>query len=587
MTSQRTGFVPPSPLTAPLPSTGRLDTPPSTSPNNLTTQSGTRQRPGLSTRSSTPQQPPTAGDGAPGAPARPLARPGVVNALAAASRATVNASAIVALGDVARGVGNTVLPPALRVAGQHVLSSLQRASANAAAVRGALQTALTALQSPAPGTSPADAQLQAHEALIRYAGSKASYADALLPVLHKASAVGVAGAGMAFGAGRSTGVALADTALRMHRGDEAALGIKTAPFRPGQNGADAVVNAAAQAALGSALGGVGSFVGQAVVAPLVNRINKQTAPVDVKAVVPDEMVALMNQVHPGAGDALRSKASHEQSSNQNIASDRNVAVGQFFFDAANATRAARQEPNQLGLAGNILTGTAVSACAGAAIGATIAINSALANIKVPDMAALRDLAGSPAAARGADALQALPHHDVPLFYTKRVDPPPFFCAQPGQERAKLIHNPVTDPVPQAEGRGVPAGNAAPAAPAPSAVASTINALTSMASRGVAMFKATVGNTVVAAMTPAFAASMPTESGATAARAAAAAIGIHTAIKPWFGELAAGIPAADKAIVARRQVAVNEAARQREAAAPVNPPPALQMVPLPGGSADIP
>jgi hypothetical protein len=511
--------------------------------------------------------PASVGSGSPALPAaRPPARRAATSALAAAGRAAINSSAAAALGAAARGVGNTVLPPAARAVGWHVLSSLQRASPAAADLRRNLQSSLDALKSLPPGADPTAAQEQAHQALLAYAQSKASYADALLPVLHKAAAVGVAGAGMAFGVGRSSGVALADTALRMHRGDDAAGGFHAAAVPPGRPGTDAVVNAVTQAALGSALGGVGNFLGQTLVLPLVNCINKQTAAVDLAAVVPDAMVARMNEVHPGAGDALRRQASSEQARNVNVTSDRIVAVGQFFFDAANAARATMQGSNSLGLAGNLVAGTAVSTGAGAATGATIAINSALAKVSVPDMAALSQLA----AGSGADALKNLPHHDVPLFYTKRVTGPLEF------------KNPVKDPVATIQAAVVlPSGNAQPAPVAKSSVlASGVNALTSMAMRGAAMLKATAGTTVVGAMAPAFVASMPNEATATAARAAAAAVGIHTAIKPWFDELAVGIPARDRALVQGRQEAVNDDARRRQAQMPAQPAQAsLQMVPL--------
>lgn len=486
--------------------------------------------------------------------------------MSATGRAAANSSAVVALGGAALSVGNTVVPPTARTALQFTLKSLQRASPGAADIRRDVQAALETLKNLPPGASAASAasaQADAHAALVRYGQSKASYADALLPIVHKATFVGVAGAGMAFGAGRSSGVALADTILRERRGDDASLGLRAAPIAPGRTGADATVDAVAQATLGAALGGVGNFVGQTVVAPLVNRINKQLTPVDPKAVVPDAMVAHMEQIHPGSGQALRKSVTDEQGRNQNISSERNVAIGQFFFDAANATRAAVQEPNTLGLAGNALAGTAASASAGAAIGATIAINSSLAKAKVPDMAALA--AASAAGASGAAALAALPQHEVPLFYTRRV---------PVAE-AKIFANPVADPIPRAAAQtSVPLGNA-PAAPAPSpsAVSSAINMATSMAMRGVAMLKATVGTAVINAMAPTFAASMPTEAGATAARAAAAAIGIHTVIKPWFGELAGGIAGRDAAIMAARQTAVDAAAQRRIATAAAAPAPA--------------
>ncbi|WP_425258752.1 hypothetical protein ACPOLB_24910 [Rubrivivax sp. RP6-9] len=501
------------------------------------------------------------------APARatpPADRPaprGVGPALMAVGRAAMNSSAATALSGAAVAVADTVVPPASRRVVAHVATSLQRASEGAAQVRADLQTALHDLQ--LQSGSP-EAQDAAHQALRRYARSTAGYADCMLPVVHKTLAVGAAGAGMAFGVGRSSGVALADLALRSARGDPTSLGLQAPALPAGRPGTDAVVNAAAQAALGAAMGGMGSFVGQTLVAPLVNRINRQSAPVDLRAVVPDEMVALMNQLQPGAGDALRSAAQAEQQQNVNIASERNVAVGKFFFDAANAVRVGMQGSNTLGVAGNVLAGTAVSSSAGACIGATIAINASLAQVRVPDLDQLRAKAGERGA--GPADLDALPTHAVPLFFTKH-----------GTRPETMFSNPVADPPPSREAvRGDAPG--APPPHTPSRLASAINAATSMAQRGVAMFQATTGTTVVAAMTPAFAASMPTQNQADAARAIAAAVGIHTAIQPWFSELAAGIPARDRAIVASRQTAVDDAARrQHDAGAQPVLPSDIEMV----------
>ena len=515
----------------------------------------------------------TGADQPPGqAPARAAAaadRPaprGAGPALMAVGRAAVNSSAATALGSAAVAVANTVVPPASRRVLEHVATSLQRASAGSAQVRTELQTALQDLQSqPGNATRAQQEQVQgdAHQALRTYARSTAGYADCMLPVVHKTLAVGAAGAGMAFGVGRSSGVALADLALRSARGDPTSLGLQAPAIPAGRPGTEAVVNAAAQAALGAAMGGMGSFVGQTLVAPLVNRINRQSAPVDLRAVVPDDMVRLMNQLKPGAGDALRAAAQAEQQQNVNIASERNVTVGKFFFDAANAVRVGMQGSNTLGVAGNVLAGTAVSSCAGACIGATIAINASLAQVRVPDMDQLREAARTPGA--GPAALDALETHAVPLFFTKHSTRPD-----------TMFSNPVADPSPSRE---AVLGNAPGDLPphTPSRLASTVNAATSMAQRGVAMLQATTGTAVVAAMTPAFAASMPTQNQADAARAIAAAVGIHTAIQPWFGELAAGIPARDRAIVASRQTAVDDAARSRRDAVPQVPPSDIEMV----------
>lgn len=398
-------------------------------------------------------------------------------------------------------------------------------------------------------------QMDAHNALKAYAQSTGSSMDRVLPVLHKTAAVGGAGSGMAFGVGRSAGIAVANLALSQHRGGELELGFNAQAMPPGPPGIDALANAAAGWVLGSALGGVGNFVGQTLVAPLVNRINRQLAPVDPKAVVPDRMVKLMNQFDPGAGTALRSAVEAEQKQNISIASERNIAVGQFFFDAANAVKAGIQGKNSLGLAGSLTVGTVVSTLAGSCIGATIAINSSLATAPVPDLAALEalDAAHPNASNESRAALKSLDKHAVPLFFTKH-------SVEPG---VTVFTNPVSDPAPsRAVVMGDDQGDLPE--PPPARLATMVNTATSIAQRGTAMLRATTGTTMVAAVTPAFAASMPTERMADAARAVAAGVGIHLAIRPWFNALAADIPAGDKAIVAGRQVAVDAAAtRQRE------------------------
>jgi hypothetical protein len=204
-----------------------------------------------------------------------------------------------------------------------------------------------------------------------------------------------------------------------------------------------------------------------------------------------------------------------------------------------------------------MAGTAVSVAAGACIGATIALNSSLANVAVPDLVELRAAAQNPDGG-GAGALSALERHPVPLFYAKQMPAP-----------ASLFKNPVAEPAPSREALLGDAQGPLPAQ-APSRLANVANGVASALIRAAAMLKATVGTGIIAAMTPAFARSVAggdpqTE---TLVRATAAAIGIHTAIKPWFNELAGGIAGREAALVAARQSAVDAAARRaREAAAP--------------------
>ncbi len=447
--------------------------------------------------------------------------------------AVVNSSPVQGLVSAAVSVGNTLLPPTARTALANAHLLVVAPSSGAAQMRTELQDALKTmgeLPDDAPAVERKDAQTKAHHALITYSRSTGPVLDRWLPVVHKGGLVG-AGAGSAFGGGRSSGIALADTALRHGRNQERAGGIYAPEAPSGARaapGTDALVNAATQLVMGSAMGGVGNFIGERALAPLVNLIGRQSAPVDPKAVVTDEMVALMNELKPGAGTQLREAVVAEQKRTSSPGSDRNVAVGQFFFDGANAARAAAQGSNTVGTAGAALIGTAVSSLAGASIGTTMAINASLTKMSVPDMASLR-LEHANQSIDGR--LENVVKHDVSLFFTKHT-----------AGGAPVFSSPVSDP-------------------SGSMLATVANTGTSIAQRGAAMFKATTGTALVGAMTPALVASMPNEELKTAVRATAAGIGIHMAIQPWFTSLASGIPSGDKKIVESRKSAV-EAAQAR-------------------------
>jgi hypothetical protein len=627
-----------------------------------------------------------------------------------AGAAVVNSSPVQALTSAAVNLGTNLVPPAARTAVANASLLCASPSPDAAQVRTDLQDALTALGSLA-NVSPEQtrvAQEAAHKALIRYGNTNSDLLDRFLPVVHKAALVGVAGAGMAFGAGRSSGIAAADAALRDARdqglapgfyapqpssggqrppepastngtlpsppplvgngtangtlpsppplvGNGTASGTRpsppplvgngttnstrpsppplagngttnsttngtssgpgrllmaanattpsntSVPAGPGANGTspsatlsppaanttssnttlsapassnastsaaagpgdvastsapsflDSVANAATQTVMGATLGGVGNFVGQTLVAPVVNRIPRQSAAVPVSAVVPDEMVALMDQIQPGSGTELREAAAAEQRMNSAPNSARNVRVGQVFFDGANALRAGLQGSDTLGGLGTIVAGTAVSTLAGSAIGATMAINASLATLSVPNMEILRREAALGDQAR----LENVPRQNVPLFYARHMgDDVPAWGT---------FDNPVADP-------------------SGSRLATAANIATSIGYRAAEMAAATVWTGAVSAVTPPVVAATPGHL-QDHARAAMAAIGIHSAISPWFNSLtpgaapglAANAPhtghaANDAAILAGRQSAIDAAqqAAQNAAAAAADP-----------------
>lgn len=475
-----------------------------------------------------------------------------------AGMAVLNSSPVQGLASAAVSVGNTLLPPPARTAVSNARLLVAAPTPGAAQRRTDLQRALTNMgELPANATSGQrqQAQTDAHAALIAYVDSTGPVLDRWIPVMHKATLVGVAGAGMAFGVGRSSGIAVADAALRHGRNQEHARDIyapqapSAAPTGPAT---DALVNAATQAVVGAAMGGAGNFFGERVLAPFVNLMGRQSAPVDAKAVVTDEMETLMNELQPGAGTQLRQVVVAEQKRSSSPGSERNVAVGQFFFDGANAVRAGMQGSNTLGIAGTALIGTTVSTLAGASIGATMAINASLTKVSVPELDSLQAEVAMAHAGLGG-SLANVAKHDVPVFFTKhRAGGGPSFSS------------PVSDP-------------------SGSTLATVANTATSIARRGAAMLKATTGTAVVGAMAPALVAAMPSDELKTAVRASAAAIGIHTAIKPWFESLASGIPSSDQEIVGSRRSAVDAAvaraqsrAQQAAQAAAGVVPPDLEM-----------
>jgi hypothetical protein len=624
-----------------------------------------------------------------------------------AGAAVANTSPVQALTSAAVNLGTTLAPPAALTAAANVNLLWAKPDPDAAEVRTNLQTALTDLGGLPAGASPEQTRMAqdiAHAALIRYGETTSNRLDRLLPVVHKASLVGVAGAGMAFGAGRSSGIAAADAALRDARDQSPAPGIyapqpssggqrptgpaptngttngtlpspppvggndtlasppplagngttngtlasppplagnsttnstlasppplagngtansttngtssgpgrllmaanattpsnTSVPAGPGANGTspsatlsppganttsanttlsapassnaststaagpgnvaststpsilDSAANAAAQTVMGAALGGVGNFVGQTMVAPLVNRIPRQSAPVDVSAVVPNEMVTLMNQIQPGSGTELREAAAAEQRLNANPNSARNVRVGQAFFDGANGLKAYMQGSDTLGGGGTLLVGTTVSTLAGSAIGATMAINASLSTLSVPNMDSLRRQADLGAQGR----LENVTRQDVPLFFAKHMgdNVPPLFT----------FANPVVDP----SGSGLQ---------------TALNVATSIGQRAGEMLAATTWTGAISAVAPAVVAATP-EPLQDIARAAMAATGIHQAIEPWFNSLTpgaapglaanappTGIAANDAGILAGRQSAIDAAqqAAQNVAAA---------------------
>ncbi len=435
--------------------------------------------------------------------------------------------------------------------------------ANAGQLRHDLQTALTALGAAGPANHRA-AQETAHQALGAYGRHAGTVADGLLPILHKALVVGVAGTTPAFGIARSSGIAASDAAGKALRRQpiQGGFSAQTSNVKASES---SLQDAAAQWAGGALAGALGNMAGQHLIAPLVNKLPIQHVPVDARAVVPDEMVAAMNNLKPGSGDALRASVAQQQKEISNLGSDTNIALGQAAFDTATAIKTAAQGSDTLGLGRAIGAGVVTSGLAGAAIGTGIGVNAGFAKIKVPDLAQLRT------AVQNRTPLDQVPKADMPLFYSKRM--------QPGDAKslqATLLGSPLREPRPvdARANAGALSADALAAqrrptgaqAPRPSAAmqalnigATVMNVATSVAERGGRMAVATIGPLAAGVAAPLIASLIESPSRANAARAGIQAMGIHHAIRPWFQSVASGIPAADARIGAGRQQAVDAAA----------------------------
>ncbi|MCL9845017.1 hypothetical protein M0F12_06365 [Ralstonia solanacearum] len=174
-----------------------------------------------------------------------------------------------------------------------------------------------------------------------------------------------------------------------------------------------------QWALGSVTGAAGNLAGQFVAGPVVNMLPRQFQAIDARAVVPQDIVDHMNTLKPGAGNALRDKAKAMQMDLANVSSESNVLLGQIAFDSVTAARMAAQSGTPLGAAGQISLGLAVSATAGALIGAGMAVRQSIATIDVPKPDPLREAAN----ANLANGAAALPTNPVPLFFARHTTLP--------------------------------------------------------------------------------------------------------------------------------------------------------------------
>ncbi|SFS00380.1 hypothetical protein SAMN05428960_4708 [Mitsuaria sp. PDC51] len=454
-----------------------------------------------------------------------------------------------------------------------------------------------------------DNQIKAHQEAIKYGQGSAQWMDRLQPLATSIMRVGVAGTSMAFGVGRNAGLAAGDAVARAEQGrpqsgavfDNSAAAPGAAPSGP-PSLKSMVVSTVTQLFMGSTAGATGNLLGQTVVAPVINLMPRQFAPIDDKAVVPDQVVKDMNTLLPGSGDQLRASVKAQQAEITNISSDSNVTLGQVAFDAVTAARAAALGTTPLGVAGQVGFGLGVSATAGGVIGAVMGVRQSVATVKVPDAAQLSELVAS-GRTDGAQALQDLMKkgNEVPLFFAKHMNatapststpststaggdiesggpattqaPPLSTAAKAGQVVSAVASvvttplnaigaafkaGPLMDPQPTVEG--------APPRSTLSVAGHTLSNIgASVLNRAGEMVKATTALGLISTVTAAVARPLA-QADQRVAMAIGGAIGIHTAIKPWFDSSAKDIPAGDAKIKTNRLEVVNAQAQDQLAAA---------------------
>ena len=397
-----------------------------------------------------------------------------------------------------------------------------------------------------------DSANQAHQALIDHAPNARSGISA---VAKEMLTIGIAGTGATFGAGRNLGVEGGKAVVTTALGQRQESGLIFTPqaatrtfrqFDPRALGPSTTLKGIAGWGLGAVTGGLFNYLGQKAVAPAVSALApSQFVPVPADVVVPPDLRASMNDLHPGWGDEVHADAKRKQADVATINSDQNKGLGRGCFALATAGRVAGQavfaSKHQPGLAGNLLIGTGVSVAAGLAIGAGIAYNKSHASVQVPtrtdvDRAIADRAAGNAVPTREDLARQG---NSLPLFYVKQLTRTQALTATVGA--------PVRDPAPQGGQRRLVNGH------------DFANVALSVQNRAKELAKSTAFLDIATQIALPLAPAMDP-----ATRGALAAGAICTAISPWFDALGDKIPSYDNKRREVRQLAVNAAAAQQEA-----------------------
>jgi hypothetical protein len=486
----------------------------------------------------------------------------------------------------------TVMEP-LRLAAQTGSTLAQAGASWLNRPRQSSEALQQALQGEGVDLSREAFQATAHAQAVDYAKHAATVLDTALPMVHSILKIGVAGTAMAFGVGRNAGLAAGDALGRLERGAAQATGVRAGPepaagTLPSGTAFKLLGAGAQQWLLGSITGAVGNTAGQYLAAPLVNLIPRQFAPIDLRAVLPDKTVELMNELQPGAGDRLRSRVQEAQRDVATINSAGNVRLGQIAFDAITGARFAAQGGLPLGVAGQVGIGLAVSSSAGMVIGAVMAARQSVATHDVPDLPALQQAVAAHRANPGSDGAAALAEvgrNAVPLFFPRQT------AAAAGPQGPHDIETGHGEPVANADAaqrdrlagmrdtaqwvgqqalRPLAAVGQAwsqslgtspliePAAPgtdgaitAGRVLQTASNVAASVANRAGEMAKATLTTSLMSTGS-AMLASATDGPARQFILAAGNAVGIHAAIKPWFDSLATAIPQGDARIRAHRE-----------------------------------
>jgi hypothetical protein len=237
-------------------------------------------------------------------------------------------------------------------------------------------------------------------AAMAYQASKNEKLDVLIPFLHKMGLVGLAGTGSAFGVGRNGGNGITEFVVAPAFGKKtetgffaskaATLPINASPKQMAHATVYGLTYGVVAYFLSSFFCGVGQSMGQHVVAPLVNCISRQHAPVDPKFLMDDETYDLMNQHTPGWGDKTLEALALNRQEVFSLGSDTNLLFGEIGYDFATGVRALIVGPIALGVTGSMTAGVATSIAAGFLIGGMMATNSATASTKIPNKQALRE-----------------------------------------------------------------------------------------------------------------------------------------------------------------------------------------------------